>query len=226
MGNLTPFSFSFRTYIKSIVLLPVFLQALFAKCDGVETRPINQDYFCEVYAPMEKIPPEFLEEAKQMYYEAFCHPPLHQGIAIAELGIDEKLFASYEDYIKNMFEADFTIYHHPEHLKIHYFQIRSTHDQQIVGFCVVIETSVPGHYYIDNLGINWMFRHQGLGGKLIEAILNQFDDFIEIALDTRVFNLPAQALYEKWGFQKLPFNPDPKKQTTYYHYILKKFRLK
>jgi ribosomal protein S18 acetylase RimI-like enzyme len=44
--------------------------------------------------------------------------------------------------------------------------------------------------------------------------------FVEISLDTRVFNRSAQALYEKTGFKKLEIHPVPEKQATYFHYVL------
>jgi ribosomal protein S18 acetylase RimI-like enzyme len=186
----------------------------------MQVQLIGNNYVCEVYAPEEEIPLEFLDEARQMYFEAYLYPPLHEGISIEELGLDQNLFGSYEEYIEDMFRRDFSSYGQPGKPRLHYFQLRSNEDGCLVGVCVVLEKSMPGFYYLDHIGIHWKFRHQGLAESLIKVMINQLGNFIEISLDTRIFNLPAQTLYEKLGFEKLGIHPCPEKQNIYFHYIL------
>lgn len=171
-------------------------------------------YICEVYEPGDLIPTEQLHEALTMYYLAYCSPPLHQGIPLRELKIDGSKFSSYEGFISDMFLRDFQSYQ-DRHLERFYFQIRDRHS--IIGVCVVLKLAA-GVYYIDHLGINAFFRRQGIATYLIEKVKETCCDFVEIALDTRVFNKPAQYFYEACGFKKLTLHPNANKQSTYYHY--------
>ncbi len=208
----------FSATLSSIKLSFCLMLLTFDSC-ALQVLPIGNNYICEVYSPDEVISQNQLEEARQMYFEAYCHPPLHLEVPFEELGIDSACFSSYEEYIADMFHKDFSGYKNPDKLKRHYFQLRYTRDDRIIGVCVVLETSTPGFYYLDHIGIHWKFRNQGLAGSLIKIMINQLNDFIEISLDTRIFNYPAQALYEKWGFEKCLVHPCPEKQQFYYHYV-------
>lgn len=210
----------FPTIFSPFILSLWLMLFAFGSCCALQVLPIGNDYICETYSPVDEIPKKQLDEARQMYFEAYCHPPLHLGIPFEELGIDLTCFGSYEEYIEDMFQRDFSSYGQPGMLRRHYFQLRCNDDGRIVGVCVVLEKSTLGYYYLDHIGIHWKFRNQGLAGSLIKTMISQLNDFIEISLDTRIFNFPAQALYEKWSFEKLPIHPCPEKQRTYYHYVL------
>jgi len=108
-------------------------------------------------------------------------------------------------------------------LKREFIAITETHITD-VGICAVLEQSTPGFYYFDHLEIHKDFRRRGLAEKLIKFMKNQLTDYIEIeiSLDTHVFNRPAQALYDKCGFEKLSIHPIATKQNTYFHYVLKR----
>lgn len=212
--------YSEATTIKSFTLtLTLVTLLLFSSCCGFQIIPIGNDYNCEIYSPEDKIPLDVLEEARQMYLEAYLYPPLHAEIPFEELKIDQNFFNSYEEYIDDMFRKDFTSYGSSDKPMLHYCQLRQN-DSILVGVCVVLEQAKSGYYYLDHIGIHRKFRRQGLATALLEITIGQLSDFIEISLDTRVFNFPAQALYEKFGFKKCLIHPCPEKQSAYCHYIL------
>jgi len=185
-------------------------------CHAFKNLGLFKGYIYEVYVPGDLIPVEQLNEALEMYYLAYCNPPLHQGIPLNELKIDGSKFSSYEGFISDMFMQDFQSYQ-DRHLERFYFQIRDRHS--IIGICVVLKLAA-GVYYIDHLGINAFFRRQGLAKHLIGKVQETCSDFVEIALDTRVFNKPAQFFYEACGFKKLTMHPNASKQSTYYRYTM------
>ena len=189
---------------------------------ALQILPVKEEFVCEVYSPEDELPVELLDEARRMYFEAYMHPALHLEVPFKELGIDPNRFSSYEEYIGDMFQRDFGGYSGCDKGGVHYFQLRCKVDGSVVGVCVVLEKEVPGYYYIDHIGIHWKFRQQGLAGSLMKEMVECLDDFVEISLDTRVFNFPAQGFYEKWGFEKLAVHPCAVKQSTYFHYILRK----
>lgn len=205
-------------YTKSFfsAFLALLLSFFFNSCSAFEIITINDDYFCEIFTPDDQIPKEALEEAMCMYYEAYLYPPQHEETPVEQLGIDQNLYNSYPAYINDMFKRDFSSYVDSEEQTLHYFQLRCQ-DGSIVGVAAVLEENNRGFYYLDHIGIHKDFRFQGLASTLLSMIKNQLNDYVEITLDTRVFNLPAQALYEKWGFEKLSSNPNPAKQNTHYY---------
>lgn len=181
----------------------------------------DQDFVYELYEPQDLIPTSLLEEARVMYFEAYQHPKLHSNIPLQSLHIDETRFNSYEEFIDCMFREDFASYNQLDTIQRYYFQSRLLSDGRVVGICVVYPEGEPGHYYLDHIGVHSDFRHRGIAQTLIAAVKNTLVNFKEIALDTRRFNTPAQALYEKTGFQIEPKNPRPHKQNTHFHYVLK-----
>ncbi|MBA3238862.1 MAG: GNAT family N-acetyltransferase [Parachlamydiaceae bacterium] len=207
---LRPLAFSFT----------LFTLLVFSNCFSYRTLPLGKDYVCEIYEPEDKIPLETLEEAEKMYFEAYLFPPLHSNIPLEKLNIDPNNFNSYEGYIKDMFRKDFSSYGKPDKPRLHYLQLRQRNNGSIVGLCVVLHQQKHGHYYIDHIGIDSKFRRQGLATQLLKITVSQFSDFIEISLDTRIFNFPAQALYEKLGFRKCSIYSCPEKQLSYFHYKL------
>lgn len=193
----------------------------FGSCTGLQIVPVKDDFICEVYSPEDDIPLELLEEARRMYFETYLCPALHVGVPFEELGINQNLFGSYEEYIADMFRKDFASYGQKNKQGIHYLQLRCKEDGSIIGVCVLLEKLIPGLYYLDHIGIHCNFRRQGLADSLIKISADHLDNYIEISLDTRVFNLPAQTLYEKCGFEKLAVHPIASKQNTYFHYVLR-----
>ncbi len=50
-----------------------------------------------------------------------------------------------------------------------------------------------------NLAVRPEYRRQGLGHRLVEALIQQLDAYC-LTLEVRVSNLPAKSLYESMGF--------------------------
>lgn len=62
---------------------------------------------------------------------------------------------------------------------------------------------VPGSNYIADLWIDPPFHGQGIGGRIIDALMAQIllDGFDAATIGTHADNLPAIGLYEKMGFR-------------------------
>lgn len=204
---------------KAICLFFLFL-GLGSPSFAFQTLLINEKYVYEVFEPNDDIPCQVLDEGFTMYFEAYQFPRVHAGIALAEMQIDETQFLSYEEFMYDMFQRDFASYTLPQNRSRYYFQVRSLRENAIVAICVVLDMEQPGFYYINHIGVNKNFRYQGIANTLLKNVINTFPNFEEISLDTRVFNTPAQALYEKVGFKRVDMHPNPCKQRTYFHYIL------
>lgn len=69
---------------------------------------------------------------------------------------------------------------------------------KIVGYVGIEEIS--GERHVINMAVHPENRKQGIGKRLIEAVLNDKDVFF---LEVRASNIPAQKLYEKYGFEKV-----------------------
>ena len=69
---------------------------------------------------------------------------------------------------------------------------------KIVGYIGTEEIS--GETHIINMAVHPENRKQGIGKKLIEAVLDDEDVFF---LEVRASNIAAQKLYEKYGFEKV-----------------------
>ena len=72
--------------------------------------------------------------------------------------------------------------------------------EKIVGYAVVWYVSKELH--INNIAIAPEFQRQGFGAKLLEYILDLFQDFDTAFLEVRISNLAAISLYEKYKFNK------------------------
>ncbi|MBS0655910.1 MAG: GNAT family N-acetyltransferase [Verrucomicrobia bacterium] len=83
----------------------------------------------------------------------------------------------------------------------------------------VLHGALPGCYYIDHIATHKDFRRKGLALSLVELVKTTLPQVSQITLDTRVFNVPAQALYQKAGFTKCTIHPNPQKQNAYFHYM-------
>ena len=70
--------------------------------------------------------------------------------------------------------------------------------EKVVGYIGTEEIS--GETHIINMAVHPENRKQGIGKRLLEAVLNDKDTFF---LEVRVSNLPAQKIYEKYGFEKV-----------------------
>lgn len=57
----------------------------FDSCIAMQVLPIGNNYSCEAYFPVDEIPKKQLDEARGMYFEAYCHPPLHLGVPFEKL---------------------------------------------------------------------------------------------------------------------------------------------
>ena len=200
------------------LLLSVLIFFLPISCYSFTNLGSFKGYECEVYELGDAIPPDILKKGLEMYFLAYCNPPLHRGIPLEDLRINESKFNSYEEFIADMFMSDFQGYQNPQ-LQRWYFQMKE--GDQIRGVCIVLKLDT-GIYYIDHLGVESDYRRQGIAKYLLENAQKICADFIEFKLDTRVFNTTAQAFYEAMGFKKLKIHPDVNKQLTYYHYMLTK----
>jgi len=202
-------------------LILLFLVLLCSPCFAFRTLLIQDDYIYEMYEPQDRIPLSLLEEARSMYFEAYLNPRLHKDIPLKALQIDEYRFHTYEEFLSDLFQRNFASYEHPGRFSRYYYQVRSNRDQKIIGVCAVLDQNKNGRHFIEHIGVHKDFRRRGIAQTLIGEVINSLPNFVAISLDTRIFNGPAQALYEKLGFDKLETHPNPKKQFTYFHYVLR-----
>ena len=79
-------------------------------------------------------------------------------------------------------------------------------DGQVVGFLAIQQ--LAGELEITNIAIKKAYQGHGLGSQLL-ANLDHVD--FPIFLEVRASNAPAQALYEKFGFEIIA------KRKQYYH---------
>lgn len=201
---------------KYLIAISLFLSL---NCFAYQTLLTTDEYIYEVYEPKDRIPADKLMDGLKMYYQAYLTPNLHLHIPLCDLKIDETRFRSYDEFIGDMFIRDFLSYHTSQKERTLYFQVRYLPTDQVVCLSVLLKEDEPGYYYMDHIGTHVDFRRQGLAYTLIEQIKQHLAGFSDIALDTRVFNRPAQALYEKAGFRRMVIHPVPKKQNIYYHYV-------
>jgi ribosomal-protein-alanine N-acetyltransferase len=69
---------------------------------------------------------------------------------------------------------------------------------RVVGF--IGHEKIADETHIINMAVHPENRKQGIGKRLLEMVLNDQDVFF---LEVRASNLPAQRLYEKYGFNKV-----------------------
>lgn len=77
---------------------------------------------------------------------------------------------------------------------------------EIVGFLSI--QNLVGQLEVTNLAVKKAHQGQGLAGQLMRELINRSED---IFLEVRVSNIPAQELYEKFGFSRVA------KRKAYYH---------
>ncbi|MFP3766904.1 ribosomal protein S18-alanine N-acetyltransferase [Streptococcus sp. TATVAM-FAB35] len=87
---------------------------------------------------------------------------------------------------------------------VDYFFVKK--DEKVVGFLAI--SQLAGELEITNIAIKKAYQGHGLGSQLL-ANLDHVD--FPIFLEVRASNTPAQALYEKFGFDIIG------KRKQYYH---------
>lgn len=87
---------------------------------------------------------------------------------------------------------------------VDYFFVKK--DEKVVGFLAI--SQLAGELEITNIAIKKAYQGHGLGSQLL-ANLDHID--FPIFLEVRASNTPAQALYEKFGFDIIG------KRKQYYH---------
>ena len=87
---------------------------------------------------------------------------------------------------------------------VDYFFVKK--DEKIVGFLAI--SQLAGELEITNIAIKKAYQGHGLGSQLLADL--DYVDF-PIFLEVRASNTPAQALYEKFGFDIIG------KRKQYYH---------
>lgn len=72
----------------------------------------------------------------------------------------------------------------------------------LVGYCFT--DLVAGELSIENICISNEFQNQGLGNKLLQAVIDDSikRPVVELFLEVRSSNLPAISLYQKLGFNE------------------------
>lgn len=73
-------------------------------------------------------------------------------------------------------------------------------DNKIVGFAGLWKIYDEGH--ITNIAVHPNYRGNGIGSKLVESLINNFDAWYinSLTLEVRKSNITAQHLYKKYGF--------------------------
>ena len=79
--------------------------------------------------------------------------------------------------------------------------------EQVAGY--IGSQSVMGESDMMNVAVHPDFRRQGIGEKLILALVEQLKTFgnHSLALEVRASNEPAISLYKKLGFQQVGLRP-------------------
>jgi len=79
-------------------------------------------------------------------------------------------------------------------------------ENEVVGWCDVFPIENPRQSHRGNLGMGLLpkFRGQGIGTKLLDAVLSRAKDFglEKVELHVYTSNIPAIALYKKFGFEQ------------------------
>lgn len=88
--------------------------------------------------------------------------------------------------------------------------------------------NVFGEVYITNIAVSEGFRKKGIGSALIKSLVScaEREAAVFVTLEVRKSNLPAIALYEKSGFEKVGervgFYENPKEDALLMTYYFKK----
>ena len=184
---------------------------------GVRPLGTSEGIRYEMWEPHDTIPSQLLNPAREMYFASY-DPRLHEGVSLEQMRIADKGFPSYEDFIADMLKRDFASYEAPAFRWIFF----AYQEREIVGFASLLQQ--PQSFYIDHFGVSSAAKGKKIGTRLMGHIFNHLSSFWreglphEVTLDTRVFNVPAQAFYDKMHFKGVNPHPDPAKEGAYLHY--------
>lgn len=82
----------------------------------------------------------------------------------------------------------------------------AVHDERVVGWCDVFPFENPRQAHRGGLGMGLLpeYRGQGVGGRLLAAVLDHARGFglEKVELNVYTTNASAIALYEKFGFER------------------------
>ena len=79
--------------------------------------------------------------------------------------------------------------------------IGAFHGEKAIGFINV--QYIVGELTVNNIAVMSEYRGQGLGGRLIEYAFKAYPETEVALLEVRKSNIPAQRLYEKYGFVRV-----------------------
>lgn len=130
----------------------------------------------------------------EIYFQSF-HYAL--GVVAKELIYIEMIEAPPLEKVST-FQADLIAKNGPV-----YYAINS---QKVVGWCDIFPEKNPRQCHRGSLGMGLLpeFRGQGLGSKLLDAVIKHAKNFglEKVELNVYTTNLPAIALYRKFGFKE------------------------
>lgn len=89
-----------------------------------------------------------------------------------------------------------------------FIYVLRTADQPVAGFCAFWRVAEQLH--INNLAIRPELRGQGLGGRLLQAVIAEASQLgaSQATLEVRRSNVPAIRLYERAGFSQAGVRPN------------------
>jgi RimJ/RimL family protein N-acetyltransferase len=91
-----------------------------------------------------------------------------------------------------------------EHIEKKNTQIVATKGDDVIGWCDVIVSGLPGFTHCGRLGMGVVkkFRGQGIGTRLVDVAIRRAKEIglLRIELDVFSSNEPAIRLYQKFGF--------------------------
>ena len=93
-------------------------------------------------------------------------------------------------------------------MEVGHYSVVLQEENNILGFAIYSPIIPESHLL--NIAIHPNHQGRGLGDKLLQKIIfqNKTMGVKVISLEVRVSNLPAIALYEKWGFFKDAIRPN------------------
>lgn len=76
----------------------------------------------------------------------------------------------------------------------------ATDEDNVIGYCGFWQASDEGD--ITNIAVLPEYRRKGIGGMLVERLIAEANnmELVLLTLEVRKSNVPAQALYKKYGF--------------------------
>ena len=83
-------------------------------------------------------------------------------------------------------------------------------DDSIMGYALGTEmfsTEIASNIiWIEELSIHHNYRNMGYGSRVLETIIDNFDDVVRFRLEVSPSNEKAISLYERLGFSESPYN--------------------